>query len=363
MPPRKSKQFVGVLRGEILSGQRTPGAKLPTYSALGAQFGVARPTISRGVKAMVSEGLVTVDPRRGMFVAMKLPHHSRYLWVSSERPGGTGWTSLSATILELIERGETGIAGDLVPLVGVDGRTNNPAYQSLCDAVERRSAAGLLLMGSTTIGLLPIMQTPGLPRVAVGVAAPHAALLGLDFGQLIERASQWLRIQAGGIAVFSPHAPDLERAQDSLLRRGLDEALLSTLHVGPVGFEKVAELLFERTDRPQAVFVMDDSLVPPLLSGFARARVRIGRDVRVLAHCNWPRALGADQGIQHIGFDAREILAAAKENVDAQRDGKPSRGRVVPPRFADEVLPALTLELGPVTSAPPSDVITLRRSI
>src|SRR6266404_7002000 len=130
MPPRKSKQFVGVLRGEILSGQRTPGAKLPTYSALGAQFGVARPTISRGVKAMVSEGLVTVDPRRGMFVAMKLPHHNRYLWVSSERPGGTGWTGLSATLLELIERGETGIAGDVVPLVGVDGRMNNPAYQS-----------------------------------------------------------------------------------------------------------------------------------------------------------------------------------------------------------------------------------------
>ena len=206
MPPRKSKQLVGVLRGEILSGQRTPGAKLPTYSALRARFGVARPTISRGVKAMVSEGLVTVDPRRGMFVAMKLPHHNRYLWVSSERPGGTGWTSLSATLLELIERGETGIAGDVVPLVGVDGRMNNPAYQSLCDAVEQRSAAGLLLMGSATISLLPIMQTPGLARVAVGVPAPHAALLGLDYGQLIERASQWLRSQAGGIAIFSPHA-------------------------------------------------------------------------------------------------------------------------------------------------------------
>src|SRR5579862_4881452 len=135
MPPRKAEHIVQILRHEILSGQRAPGAKLPTYDAIVEQFGVTRPTVARGLKALRSEGLVTVDGTRGVFVASTFPHHSRYLWVTSDQPGAPGWSSCSATILELIARGETGIPGEVVALVGVDGRANNPAYQTLCEAV------------------------------------------------------------------------------------------------------------------------------------------------------------------------------------------------------------------------------------
>ncbi|MFI5223882.1 MAG: hypothetical protein ACHQX3_06505, partial [Nitrospirales bacterium] len=45
-------------------------------------------------------------------------------------------------ILDLIERRETGIPGEVVALVGVDGRANNPAYQKLCEVMEQGSAAG-----------------------------------------------------------------------------------------------------------------------------------------------------------------------------------------------------------------------------
>jgi hypothetical protein len=338
MPPRKTEQIVQFLRNEILSGQRAPGAKLPTYDAFIQQFGVTRPTVARGVKALRSEGLVTVDGTRGVFVAKTFPHHNRYLWVTSEQPGSPGWTSFSATVLELIERGETGIPGEVIPLVGVDGRTNNPAYQTLCDAVEHGSAAGLLLMNSATMNLLPVLQTPGLPRVAISAPLPHAELLKVDVAALIERASARLLKKGRRVAVFSPDARNLERAQDSLLQRGVDKKLLSILHVAPVGCETITRLLFERADRPSAVFVTDDSLVPPLLAGLERAKVRPRRDVYVLAHCNWPRPIGAAEGIEHIGFDVRELLCMAKECIDSQRDGEESLGRVVPARFANEVL-------------------------
>jgi Bacterial regulatory proteins, gntR family len=340
MPPRKAEQIVQFLRNEILSGQRAPGAKLPTYDAFIEQFGVTRPTVARGLKALRSEGLVTADGTRGVFVAKTFPHHSRYLWVTSEQPGSPGWTSFLATTLELIERGETGIPGEVIPLLGVDGRANNPAYQTLCDAVEHGSAAGLLLMNSATTHLLPVLQTPGLPRVAIGAPLPHAELLGLDVSALIERACARVLKKGRRLAVFSPDACNLERARESLLRRGVDRKLLTVLHVAPVGCETLTELLFERPDRPDAVFVTDDSLVRPLLVGLGRAKVRPGRDVHVLAHCNWPRPIGATEGIEHIGFDVRELLSAAKEYFDARRDGEDSPGGVVPPRFANEILPA-----------------------
>jgi hypothetical protein len=338
MPSRKAEQIVQVLRNEILSGARAHGAKLPTYDALIEQFGVTRPTVARALKELRGEGLITVDGTRGIFVAKIFPHHNRYLWVTSEQPGSIEWTSFLATILELIQKGETGIVGEVLPLVGVDGRANNPAYQVLCDAVEHTSVAGLLLMNSATTYLLPALQAPGLPRVAIWAPLPHAALLSLDFTGLIERACGRLLQKGKRIAVISPHAPNLDRSQEYLLKRGFDKNRLWALHVAPVGCERITELLFGRDDRPDAVFVTDDNLVTPLLAGLKRAKVRVQRDVYVLAHCNWPRPIGASDGVEHIGFDVREVLVTAKECIDLQRAGDKSPDRLVPPRFLNELL-------------------------
>ncbi len=337
MPSRKAEQIVRVLRDEILAGKRARGAKLPTYDALMEQFQVTRPTIARVLNALRGEGLVTVNGTRGVFVAKIFPHHNRYLWVTSEQPGSLEWTTFLATILDLIERGETGIPGEVIALVGVDGRANNPEYQRLCEAVQHGSVAGLLLMNSATVYLLPVLQQPGIPRVAIWAPLPHAALLRLDFNGLIYRACLRVREKGRRIAVLSPHLPNLAVAQQRLVELGVKNEELWALHVAPVGCERIAELLFARPDRPEAVFITDDNLVEPFLAGLRRAKVKPGRDVYVLAHCNWPHPIGAGEGVEHIGFDVREVLCSAKECIDAERAGEPSPGRVVRPRFSNEL--------------------------
>jgi DNA-binding LacI/PurR family transcriptional regulator len=300
--------------------------------------------VARGLRALRSEGLVTADGTRGVFVAKTLPHHSRYLWVTSERPGTAEWSSLSAAMLDLIQRGETGIPGQVVPLLGVDGRDNNPAYRTLCDAVRHQSAAGLLISSSATTALLPALQASSLPAVAIGAPLPGAASVAQDFDALIDRASA--RLLAGGrrVAVFSPQASHLARIEASLPRLGLAKKQLTTVHVAPVGCELVTALLFDRVreDRPDAALVADDSLLAPLLAGLGRAKVRPRRDVQVLAHCTWPLpgAPEATDGVERIGFDARELLAAAKDALDAQRAGEHPASQLLPPRYADDVTAA-----------------------
>jgi DNA-binding transcriptional ArsR family regulator len=335
MPPRKAEQIVEVLRQEILSGQRAPGAKLPTYDAFVEQFGVTRPTVARGMKALRREGLVTADGTRGVFVAKTFPHHTRYLWVTDERPGTPAWSGLSAALLALIERGQTGLAGEVVPLLGVDGRASNPGYATLCDALAHGSAAGLILTSATT-RLLPALETAGLPRVCVGEAQPHAAILQLEIDALIDGAAARLA-GAGRVAVLSPEVAHLERARASFRARGLAGRLLQTWHVAPVGCEAVTRLLFERSERPDALLVTDDGLVAGVLAGLEAARVRPRRDVRVVARCHWPCSRGDIAGVEAVGFDAREILAAAKESLDAQREGGYGP-RVVSPKFATDEL-------------------------
>jgi DNA-binding transcriptional ArsR family regulator len=340
MPPRKTEQIVQLLRHEILSGQRAPGARLPTYDAFTEQFGVTRPTVARGMKALRSEGLVTGGGVRGVFVARTLPHHSRYLWVTSERPGAPEWSSLSAALLELIERGETGFAGEIVPLLGVDGRENNPAYRMLVEAVRCQSAAGVIVSASATTALLPALQAARLPTVTVGALDAEIAL---DVDALIDRACARLLARGTRLAVFSPEAAHLARVEASLRDFGLPKRHLTTVHVGPVGCEKVTELLFERADHPDAVLVADDALTAPLLAGFARARLRAGRDVRVLARCTFPFVADVADGVERLGFDAAEVLASAKERLDARREGRAASTHVVPPRFPAELRTAKTI--------------------
>jgi DNA-binding LacI/PurR family transcriptional regulator len=346
MPSRKAEKIVGILRSEILSGQRAPGERLPTYDALIEQFAITRPTVSRVFRELRKEGLIEVNGTRRVFVASSFPHHTRYLWVTSEQPGSLEWTCFMATILELIERGETGLEGEVIPLVGVDGRANNPEYQRLCEAVSHGSVAGLFLMNSATVYLLPALQSPGLPRVAIWAPLPHAGLTQLDVDALLERAAARLRKKGRRVAVISPHAHNLERAQEALAKQGFTKERVWALQVAPVGCDQMTELLFDRADRPDSVFLTDDNLVQPFLRGLKRARRKAGKDVYVLAHCNWPRPVGLAEGVEHIGFDVREVLAAGKECLDAQRGGEESPVRIIPPRFATELTRPLSSKPG-----------------
>ncbi len=337
MPSKKAEQILKVLRDEILAGVRRKGEQLPTYDALIEQFGVTRPTIARVLSILREQGLVTVRGTRGVFVAEQLPHDTRYFWVTSEQPGSLEWTTFLSTILELIQQGETTIEGEVVPLVGVDGRSNNPEYQRLCQVVEQQSAAGLLVMNSAMTYQLPALEKPGLPRVAIWAPLPHAGLVRLAFEELIERACARVIERGQRIAVVSPHTEVLANTERVLRARGAGPDRARLLHVTPVGCEALITLLFERSDRPDAIFVTDDNLVAPLLVALARVDVRPKRDAYVLAHCNWPRPIGVAEGVEHIGFDVREVLAAAKECIDAQRAGESSPTRLVRPRFVDEL--------------------------
>ena len=337
MPSRKAEAIARSLKEQILSGRYAPGSRLPTYDALMEQFGVTRPTIGRVLDSLREEGLVTVKGQRKVFVTQRFPHHDRYVWVTSEQPGSNEWSLFLATTLEVIERGETGISGQVSALVGVDGRANNPEYRQLCEVEARRSAAGLMLVNSAMTYLLPVLQTPGLPRVAIGAWLPHATLVELDFAGLIERAAARLLEKGRRVAVMSPHAPKLAAAQERLQALGLRADRLLTVHAAPIGCERLTELMFDRKNRPDAIFVIDDNLIPPVLAGLERARVQAGQDVYVLAHCNWPRPLGMGQGVEHLGFDVREVLCAGKELIDAYREGAPPPSRLVPARFLEEL--------------------------
>jgi DNA-binding LacI/PurR family transcriptional regulator len=93
-----------------------------------------------------------------------------------------------------------------------------------------------------------------------------------------------------------------------------------------------AHLLFHRDQRqrPEGLLISDDNLVDEVLAGLADADVRVGRDVDVIVHANFPSPLSAtSSGVYRLGYDARATLVTCVEFIDAQRSGRQTTGQTL----------------------------------
>jgi len=71
--PFPYERIVDELRGEILTGRRAAGERLPSEHELAEHYGTSRPTVRRAVARLKAEGLVVTSQGRGAFVRPK-PH-------------------------------------------------------------------------------------------------------------------------------------------------------------------------------------------------------------------------------------------------------------------------------------------------
>ncbi|MBP7263352.1 MAG: FadR family transcriptional regulator [Spirochaetia bacterium] len=61
-------EFIERFEALILSGRFTPGQRVPSERELGTLFGVSRPVVHEGLRALEGRGLVTIESRRGVRV-------------------------------------------------------------------------------------------------------------------------------------------------------------------------------------------------------------------------------------------------------------------------------------------------------
>lgn len=61
-------EFIERFEALILSGKFSPGDRVPSERDLGTLFGISRPVVHEGLRALESRGLVTIESRRGVRV-------------------------------------------------------------------------------------------------------------------------------------------------------------------------------------------------------------------------------------------------------------------------------------------------------
>lgn len=353
----RRRDVASVLRGEIISGVYPPGALFPIRADLQQRFATTPVTIQHAVDQLRREGFVYTAGRRATYVSPYPPHLYCYAMVFStprlpeEAPGGSRF--FRALVNSTAAYDGTGQEPRrIVVHYGIDFNHENHDARMLLQAARAHCYAGLIFPEHpyvTGMAETPLARIPDLPCVAImpRETGPISAV-STEGGSFLTKAMDYLSSRGRRrLAVLSNTSdPGLLGAiLADAGRRGMVCRPYWTQMVrmeSPEFARNVTHLLFHagQAERPDALFITDDNLVEHAIGGIIDAGVRVPEDLEVVAHCNFPWPAPSVLPVKRLGYDARDVLAALLESIEAQRQGATVTHRDIPAMFEEELKPA-----------------------
>ena len=167
-----------------------------------------------------------------------------------------------------------------------------------------RPAAGTVRSWSTTRRISPTTASCRTRKVAF----VHVALPGTQLPSTYEKAAQACAAHGLTTSQHWVHAVSLASPQWAIPLMGL---------------------MMRRGDseRPDALVITDDNLVPQVTAGLAAAGVQVPGDVDVVAHANFPYPTPSAVPVIRLGFSIRQAFHTAVKLIDLQRQGGGIRRR------------------------------------
>ena len=350
-PPGKRDRVVAHMRQLIVSGKLKPGARMPTHEALKRRCAAESPTIRAAMRILGDDGFIETLPRRGTYVAAHPPHLAQIAFVFPFSPDHAPAQFYAAIRAEALRRRNP--ARRVLPFYDIESHTDVEDYQRLLRYVQSHCLAGLIF-ASNPFGLRqigsPLTQTPGVSRViieanpderGVPVVCPESSsFLPKAFDHLAARGCKRVAV------VQFPDAG----ARDAVIRipalaaeRGLTVKPQWIQAAAPdTGgwIRQLGCLLVQGQpgERPDAMVITDDNLVPELTAGLASTGLRIPDELAVVAHTNFPHPTPSAVPVTRLGYDVCALVATCIERIDQQQRGeKPPAMTLLPTVFEWEV--------------------------
>lgn len=334
------REIADALRREILNGTVKPGQLFPTRQRLQERFRTTKVTIQSALDVLAEEGFVRAEGRRGTFVQSHPPHLHDYALVFPDEPCAPGMGLWSRFYAGLVNQAASLSQRDnrrVIPFYGMDNGVNAPEYPRLLKRVQSHRLAGIICASPLfRLEGTPVLDQPGIPRVmfATSQTIPRVPLISLE-GSFWPKALDYLaargRKRIATVTITTHYAEHVSKVRNLVSARGM------TLH--PCGFmpfdgtvldgaRAYVQLLMQARpeDRPDGLIVSDDNFVEHATAGLIAAGVRVGEELDVVAHCNFPWAGPTMLPLKRLGFDSRTVLQTCIELIDRQR-----RGETVPP--------------------------------
>lgn len=354
-PPDRRDRVVNTLRERIVSGRLKAGDRLPTHKELEDYFEAGPPTIQDAMAVLREAGFIETVPRRGTFVAAHPPHLTRFA-LTFPWPVKLEVSNFARALIR--EAGQlNGGNREFMVFHDICGHEDVEEYQLLLRHVNNDSLAGIVF-GTTpnafpsSLEGLPVLTKPGLPRVAISTPSPEltmpcvyvdqSSFLPRAFQALAKQRRRRLAILSLGNVIQGP--PPFEAWRRLAGTHGLElkpqwvHAIQASnaWSAGPL-----THLLFDvrrAENRPDALVITDDNLVPAATAGLKAARVKTPQEAYVIAHANFPHPTPSAVPVTRLGYDVRKLFAACVERLEQQRRGEtPPAATLLPAVFEGEL--------------------------
>lgn len=324
-PRRFSYQKVAdAIRERIAAGEWSAGEQLPNLDDMVERFGYSRMTVFKALQQLESQGVITMGRGRGTFVRRQIARPaigfvSRHLL---DAPAN-GFATRVALALEdrLHECG-----WNMRLYSDVRGMPSGTAPWELLEALERRAIIGLVTLNSD----LPMrfMRTQewrdwAVPQVDVSVHRhlPHRVdWRDADTWRLVGQACE--RFGAGSLGVIgSSQMPNPELLANPAVRVLDGWCLAAPAGMNPEesGYMVVRQL-WQRSQRPRALFVNDDVVARGVVLGLLSLGVRTPDDLLLIASHNSGSAPFTPLPTVRVMLDtdamARELLGLLQALLD-----------------------------------------------
>jgi DNA-binding LacI/PurR family transcriptional regulator len=355
------------LRLHIVSGHFSGGSRLPTFDQLVELYQVSRATMQQAVQKLREEGFIRSVNRGGLYVSPHPPHLRRFAAAYPTAPGEIQWTRF----YEVFHGESTHLFrkqphASLENYLDVEMHLPGQDLARLEDECAAHRLAGLIIHRDTDFVLRrDEIRTSRIPAVAINYDAggiPGVPVVRTDSEMFAERALDWLRgkkrrrLAAVTIGHFT-HLNVENCRKWNLQTRPYWLCTMGREYQRHVGWAIRLLLDYPAAERPDALIIASDNLVEEALAAVHEAGLVIGRDIDIVAHCNWPWNIASPLPIARLGFHVHDFIGGALQALIAQRTGKePAWETKVPAIFEHELsagfkplsLEPLLQELDPV---------------
>jgi DNA-binding LacI/PurR family transcriptional regulator len=308
-------------------------------------------TVQLALNRLAREGFVEGRRPLGTFVVEKPPHLNQIALVFVVDPppryGDERWSRYYQALTQAAVAFQQEFGRRILTFHGITEHVDSEDRQRLIDYMETQQVAGVIFANAPfQLVHTPILDLPGIPRVAVGSEQmfDHVPVVWGDGAQWVTKALDHLAALGRRRVAVIDHG--MGPQFDTLLQAGLAErGMVShrrwhqyvSLRIQG-GASNAVEMMMHDPERPDALLIEDDNFVEQALAGLKAAGLNVPDEVAVVGHANFPVAPAKVLPVRLLGYDVNLLLRTCVDLIDRQRAGGKVPGKTVVPMLWEEEL-------------------------
>jgi DNA-binding LacI/PurR family transcriptional regulator len=342
----RNAAIVAKIRQEIVEGRFPADSRLESQRELSARFGVAGVTVQTALKQLEREGFIESRSRSGTFVVAKPPHLNQYALVFNLNPANPEqWSRYYQALTQAAVSFQQESGRRMLMFHGINEHADSEDRQRLIACMETQRVAGVIFTNAPfQLEKTPILDLPGIPRVAFGSAQMYdnVPVVTGDGAQWVTKALDHLAALGRRRVAVIDHGMGVgfeTILQAALAERGMVSHRRWHQYVSlrtRAGASNAVEIMMHDSERPDALLVLDDNFVEQALAGLTAAGVSVTMDVAVVGHANFPVAPAKVLPVRLVGYDVNLLLRTCVDLIDRQRAGEQVPGMTAVPMLWEE---------------------------